>query len=137
MRLSLVVQRADRFDHERTWGAIGTVAILGALLLPVERMGLRCSLRALTGIPCPTCGAMRSIIELRALNLAGAVGMNPLFAAFVLFGVLYCAYAWVVVLFRMKRLRIVATRAWEPMAARLLAATLFLANWAYLVWVGR
>jgi len=37
-----------------------------------------CSLKAMTGIPCFSCGATRAFGRLFALDLAGALAMNPL-----------------------------------------------------------
>jgi hypothetical protein len=37
-----------------------------------------CLVKALTGIPCPSCGVTRSLVALAAGDVAGALGANPL-----------------------------------------------------------
>jgi hypothetical protein len=59
------------------------------LLSPLWRVMARflspCVFKALTGLPCPTCGATRSIVYLMDMSVASAFAMNPLVAAGAVF----------------------------------------------------
>jgi len=133
MRCKLVEQLPDRLDHERLWGAIGLAAGLGILILPLDRLAVRCVFKALTGLPCMTCGMTRSLIHLRRLDFVAALSANPLITVAVVCGALYCLYAWGAVLLRTRRIRIQLTHRWELWAVRVLAVAIVLANWAYLI----
>jgi len=60
--------------------AIGIVAVLHLDRLPFSL----CVFKAVTGVPCMTCGTTRALALLARLDLAGALSMNPLAAAGVL-----------------------------------------------------
>ena len=54
-------------------------AALAVALLHLDRLPFAlCVFRGLTGLPCPTCGSTRAVGRLAALDLAGALAMNPL-----------------------------------------------------------
>ena len=64
-------------------GAVfGTIGALGAAavgLLGLDRLPFSvCLFKALTGLPCPTCGSTRALGRLVHFDLAGALAMNPL-----------------------------------------------------------
>lgn len=87
-----------------------------------------CLFRAVSGIPCPTCGSTRCVATLARGDLAGAWLYNPfvctglfLLAAYLL---LRLGFGRTVSLGLTRRQR---TIAW------LVAAALFLANWAYVL----
>jgi len=137
MRVQLIQRKATELNHELIWGAIGLAIGLAALIVPFERLGFRCLLKATTGGPCPTCGMTRSLVRLRHFDIAGGFVANPLIAALALFAVLYCAYATLAVVFDTRRIRIALTRPWEPWLIRILVLAALLGNWIYLVLVGR
>jgi len=137
MRIYLKKLSPRELDHELIWGSVGLAMGIIGLFFPLERVHLRCPFKATTGFACPTCGMTRSFIHLRRLEFAAAFAANPLIAAFAVFAAVYCAYALAAVVFRTRRIRIAPTRPWEPMAIRILALAAVLANWIYLVAVGR
>jgi len=55
--------------------------IILAAILAFNFLGLeyRCAFKALTGIPCPTCGMTRSFLSLLKLDLKSAFYYHPLF----------------------------------------------------------
>ncbi len=121
-------------------GAAVTAALLVAIpligFLHLDHLGFTtCAFKAATGLPCGTCGTTRALGRLSRGDVAGAFAMNPLaMAAAAAFA------AWAIadlVLRRARRsLRIEASRAeWRLLAAA--AAAAFVANWAYLIAVGR
>ena len=116
--------------------AIGTAAALAVAVLHLDRLPiLVCLFRAATGVPCLTCGATRALAELVAGDVAAALAMNPLATLTALVLV-----PWGVGdLALMTRGRALAVEV-APAAARVLrvaAVVVVLANWAYLVAVGR
>lgn len=118
---------------------VGAIGLAGGLVVRfggLDRLGLTlCTLKALTGIPCPTCGGTRSVAHLVRLDLAGAWAMNPLVTAVILVLVPWAlADAWLWT--RGKALDLTVS---PPVAAvlRVLAVATVLGNWLYLVLAGR
>ena len=107
------------------------IGILGLDHLPLSL----CVFKAFTGRPCVTCGTTRALGRLYALDVAGALRMNPLAAigamALVLWGLLDLVF-----LARGRALNVELT----PGLARLsryLVVLAILLNWAYLIAEGR
>ncbi len=117
-------------------GAIGLVGALVVRFGGLDHLGLTlCTLKALTGIPCPTCGGTRSVAHLARFDLVGAWTMNPLVTAAVLVVVPWAlADAWLWT--RGKALDLTVS---PPAAAvlRVLAVAAVLGNWLYLLLAGR
>lgn len=118
------------------FGAIGAaaaalVSLFGASRLPFPA----CLFKALTGLPCPTCGSTRTLARLVDLDLVGAFAMNPLAAAAA-----FAIAAWAAAdLVLVRGGRALALEI-EPGPARRLGAVALLAavaNWAYLLVEGR
>ena len=67
-------------DHERLWGAVGLACLaLGGLW--ARQMGLvplGCVFKAVTGIPCLTCGASRAALALAHGHPLAAFRLHPL-----------------------------------------------------------
>ncbi len=124
-------------DHELIWGAVALVVLVGAALAPPDliltRAGYRCPFRALTGLPCPSCGATRALAAATRLRLGGAFALNPLAAAGCVAAALFVPYAAVAVGLRRKRLRPVEVGPRAAPLLRLGAVLLIAANWAYLL----
>ena len=101
------------------FGAV--VVVLGAVasLIHLDAWGVpMCVFKATTGYPCMTCGGTRALVRLAHLDLLGALAMNPLVALGLMALVLEVG----------------------PTLGRVLRVTvvpLLLANWAYLIAVGR
>ena len=88
-----------------------------------------CLFEAVTGLPCPTCGATRSALALSRLDLAEAVAINPLAALAALAFVLGGFVAGVAALAG----RSVPIRAPAGGVLRLLALLAVAANWGWLL----
>ena len=118
------------------FGAIVAAGVAAVGVLHLDRLPFPvCYLKALTGLPCPTCGTTRAMARLFALDLGGAFVMNPL-ATMVALGIV----AWAVV----DLLLLMRGRPWSfrvsPAAGTVLrvgAVLLVFANWVYLIAVGR
>lgn len=130
-RLRLVA-REGRPPLGLVFAAIGALGGASVSLLHLDRLPITlCQFKAMTGWPCPTCGGTRAVGRLFALDLAGAVAMNPLA---VLAGALLAAWALadLVLLPRRRALGIEV----DPRLASLLrfaALAAFLLNWLYLL----
>ena len=93
----------------------------------------RCPFLAVTGLPCVTCGATRSIIAFLHGDFLSALRWNPL--AFVAFCALiaFDLYAVIVLVGRTARLRIVDWTGTERNLARIALVSLLALNWIYLL----
>lgn len=116
--------------------AIGATAALAVAVLHLDRLPiLVCLFRATTGLPCLTCGATRALAELVTGDVRGALAMNPLATvgafALVPWGLGDLAL--------MTRGRAIALEVAPPgaRALRVIGFIAVVANWAYLVAVGR
>lgn len=116
------------------WG--GVAALIAALSPMAERLasGLpTCPIKAMTGLPCLTCGTTRAGLALSRMDLAGAFSINPL-----------AAVAWFALVgggLVVGLLALLDIPVREPdwrlsLPIRCLLAMVFLTNWAYLVGAG-
>lgn len=125
-------------DHETLWASVA--AALGVLSAAVWVLGAWpatvCAFRAMTGVPCPTCGATRLLAAVLAGDPWLALRMNPLLGCGAALVGGYLAYAAVVAVRRRPRLRVsLAPR--EAAWARAGALAAVLANWGFLILDGR
>jgi hypothetical protein len=118
------------------FGGIGALAGATVQLLGLDRLPFAlCYMKAITGIPCPSCGSTRALACLARLDPAGAFAMNPLAAGGAMLIALWAA-ADLLLLPRGRALRVELLPP-GPRALRLAAPLLLAANWAYLVAAGR
>lgn len=112
---------------------------LGALLVGlfgIDRLPVTlCTFKAITGIPCPTCGSTRVLGRLAALDLAGAVAMNPLAAA--VGGVLLLWGLGDLLLLRRGEALTVEAGPKLSKALWISGGVAALANWVWLIFAGR
>jgi hypothetical protein len=111
--------------------AMGTIAVLHLDRLPFSL----CVFKAVTGLPCMTCGTTRALARLARLDLAGALSMNPLVTLATL-TLLPWAAADLALLPRGRALSLELSPA-AARVARIAAVAAVLANWAWLVAAGR
>jgi len=126
-----VAARGPRtFGHAEVYAAVFALSFAVARFAPWLALGQGCPFRALTGVPCATCGMTRAFVRLAHGEVAAAFGVSPL-------GALLAAAAW---LFAVAAgIRLALGLSWPevtPAAARrlaLLGGVALLANWAFLV----
>ncbi len=87
-----------------------------------------CWFRAVTGIPCPTCGSTRALATLAQGRVFESFAHNPLF---VVLGIV--AAMWLLARVGFGRRVNVSFGVRGRRSAWLLAAALFFANWAYVI----
>jgi len=134
MRLLWRRQSANEPDHELIWLAVSATSIAGgAVWLAMALPWPRCAFLAVTGLPCVTCGATRSMIALLHGDFLGALRWNPLaFAAFCAL-IAFDLYAAIVLVGRTARLRIVDWTGTEKNVVRIAVIGLLALDWIYLL----
>lgn len=118
------------------WIPLSAVTLMGMMLLPA-RFAPTCSLRNLTGIACPTCGAYRSARLLMQGRWGEALVMQPFVVGATVLLAFFSLYSLVVVLGRLPRLRLDGLSRKQCIWIWLAVLIAFLVNWGYLVTMGR
>ncbi|SRR6266446_5596166 len=114
----------------------GLVIAAAVGVLHLDRMAVSfCLFKAVTGLPCMTCGTTRAFARLFALDLPGAMAMNPLSAAVAL-ALVPWGVGDLMLLGRGRALALEVSPGVAPFL-RVTAVSLLAANWAYLIVVGR
>jgi len=126
----------QEIDHELIWLIVSVGAFLGLAVWFAARLPLpQCAFRSLTGLPCVTCGATRSLIQFFHGHFLASFLFNPL-AFLALCSLLsFDLYALAVLTVRAPRLRFGNFSRAEKRLARAAAAVLLIGNWIYLLTV--
>jgi len=121
---------AREFGHLEVFAALFALSFLAARLLPLLALPYACPFRALTGIPCATCGMTHAFVHLAHGEARAALAASPL-------GAVLAGSAWIVAAADGLRLALglPAPRLGSGAARALVVAGLIalLANWAFLV----
>lgn len=121
-------------DHELLWllVSLGTCS-LAALWFAARLPTPHCFFRAVTGLPCPTCGATRAAYLFLHGHFAASFSFNPL--AFLTFIALlvFDLYAVTVLTTRAPRFRVQSFSPAEKLLCRVVAISLLAGNWLYLL----
>ena len=116
----------------------------GVLFIPLWAMGsllilrlssrfpLFCLFHRFTGFPCPACGSYRCAKQLMAGQFHEAWTTQPLTMILVGLAIIYAVYSWVVVLFKLPRVRILNITRAQRWGLAGLAIAVILINWAYI-----
>ena len=132
MRISLKYNNPGEIEFAIIYGLIAILALLSARVLPLQDILPPCPFRAVTGIPCPSCGTTRSLVHLAHGDFAGSLILNPLFSL-VMITALFLFFARSACLpFNRSRITLTHTRR-EGSLLRAGIAAFFLANWMYLI----
>lgn len=138
--MTLTWRRLDplEVDHEALWLLVGglSLCLLGVALATPGIQLPTCGFKAVTGLPCPTCGLTRTIIALSRGNVQRAAFMNPLATILCFAGLLYLLYAAIVLALRLPRFRPTVT-ATGARRVRIVAVTAIAVNWIWLIATGR
>jgi hypothetical protein len=131
-----LVARAGATPLGAIFLACGLVVAAVVGLLHLDRLpGTFCAFKAVSGLPCMSCGTTRAFARLFSLDLPGAVTMNPLSAAVAL-ALVPWGLADLALLRRGRALALEISPAVAPLV-RVTAVPLACANWAYLIVAGR
>ena len=113
------------------WGVVAVaVAVLRPFWLAVAPLMPACPFRAITGIPCPTCGSTHAAVALMHGRLGAALAANPLatFAGIAFFAGGLAAPVWAAL-----RWPVLDVPAPLPRWLRAAIVATIVANWAWLV----
>jgi len=134
MRLLWRRAPANEFDHELALLglSVGTV-VIGVIWLNLGLPWPRCLFRALTGLPCVSCGLTRCTISFLHGNFLTAWQWNPAGFVAVCALIVFDLYALVVIAGRTARLRIVDWKVREKKITRIVIICLLAVNWIYLL----
>jgi len=128
---------AQEIDYELVWLLVSLSALLGLALWFAARLPLpHCVFHTLTGLPCVTCGATRSVFQFLHGHFSASLFFNPL--AFLAFcSVLaYDLYAVIMLATRAPRLRFGNFSRSERLFVRGAMIILLALNWLYLLTIG-
>ena len=113
------------------------IAIFGAATstLLAQALGRACSLKAIFGLPCPTCGSTRAVQQLLQGNISGAFMMQPLVVTSAALACLFSIYSFGVIVLKWPRLFILRHL---QLSNRIYfwAAVVIAFNWIYLIMSG-
>ncbi len=121
---------ARRPGIPEAFAAVAVLSFLVARFVPVLDVHYQCTFRAITGLPCASCGMTHAFVALAHGDVAGAWGASPA-------GALLAAGAWLYALADAARLAIglpwprIPQPAWRAMA--IAAACAVAVNWAWLL----
>jgi len=132
MRLFLKKRSPTQIEFGILYGGIAFLMLLAAWFEPWFAFLPSCAFKGLTGLPCPTCGATRSIMHLAHGGVSAAIAMNPLIAFSFMAAILYLLYSLVSIAADAPRLHVALTNS-EKNAVRIGALGLVLINWTYLI----
>jgi len=137
MKLVLMAKRKEDIDYERLWLILAGLALIAFPVLS-KNQGLRmlCPFRAMTGIPCPTCGMTRLLFALIHLNLREAFLYNPFMTVCYFFIAAFLLYALTAVLLGTRRIRTDPHDRTLGVPARISFFLLLFSNWVYLMFRG-
>jgi hypothetical protein len=125
---------ANELDAELLWlGILGVGGLFAVVWLMLGLPTPHCLFRAITGVPCLTCGGTRCARFLLAGHPDAALGWNPLVFAGIVLAAVFLAYAAAVVAFSLPRLRVRFDTPREADIARVAVAAVAVANWIYLI----
>ncbi len=125
-----VAGQGRRFGHGEVFALLSALSVLSARFLPLLDLPYACPFKALTGLPCATCGMTHAFVHLAHGEVQAAFSASPL-------GATAAAAAWLLALVDVARLALglplprVAPRAASALARAGVVAVL--ANWAFLV----
>jgi hypothetical protein len=133
MHVSLKKRTPGQIEFGIIYGGIALVALFVVRFFPVmTALAPSCVFKGLTGIPCPTCGGTRAAVHLASGDVIASLGMNPLAATVLIFGILCFFYSALTFLFNIQRINLVITDH-EKNAARLILIATAAINWTYLI----
>jgi len=132
MQLLLKKRSRDQIEFGIIYGAIALVILGAGWLRSVLSVAPDCVFKGLTGIPCPTCGATRSVVYLSHGDILSAFTMNPLITLCLMSAVLFFIYGLVSAAFHLPRISFLFTDR-ERTVMRTGVVTLLLVQWAYLI----
>jgi len=117
------------------WGLLALAAVaLRPVWLALAPVAPRCPFKALTGLPCPSCGTTRAAVALLHGDVLGAMLSNPVTA---LAGIAFVVGGAAAPLWALAGGRVPVVPTPLPVTARAALAAILVGTWIYLIAVGR
>ncbi len=126
---------SSELDSELIGSGVFFLGVGVAVAVPTALLSkLFCPFKALTGLPCATCGSGRTMMALLHFEPLSALQLNPGATIAWIAWTVFAVYGAVVVVLRLPRLRIHGLRLTRGLViAGMLVAVV---NWAYLIATG-
>jgi hypothetical protein len=132
VRFVLKKRQSGQIEYGVIYGGIALLALFAGRFLPLLDLAPSCVFKAVTGVPCPTCGSTRSIVFLSHGDMLSAFYMNPLVALCAIIALVYFFYRIITLAFELPAMEVALTER-EQDRLRVLAALFVGLNWLYLV----
>ncbi|HUI66798.1 MAG TPA: DUF2752 domain-containing protein [Nitrospirota bacterium] len=132
MRIFLQKRTQGRTEFGIIYGGIALLAICVGRFVPVLALAPSCVFRDITGVPCPTCGATRSVVHLARGEFLASFGMNPLVSLCFVIAALAFFYSLITLIVGIRRIGFILSEQ-EKNIVRSGTVALILANWCYLI----
>jgi hypothetical protein len=132
MRMILQKRTHGQIEFGIIYGGIALLAVCVGRFVPVLTFAPSCVFKDLTGVPCPTCGATRSVVHLAQGELSASFGLNPLVPLCFVIAVIAFFYSLITLIFGIPRVGVILSDQ-EKNMARSGTVALVLANWCYLI----
>jgi uncharacterized protein DUF2752 len=132
MQVILRRRERDGIEFGLIYGGIAVAALVIPWFLPVLSLPPSCTFRSLFNIPCPTCGATRSLVHLSHGEFTSALAMNPIIAIVLTSAIFFFCYSLITLMFDFRRIRFIMTER-EKNAGRVTAVLLLLLQWGWLI----
>jgi hypothetical protein len=132
MRFYLKKRTPNRIEFGIIYGGIALLMLCVGRLLPVLSIAPDCVFKELTGMPCPTCGATRSVVHLAHGEIISAIAMNPLITLCLITATVYFVASIVLVAFDLPRVTFILDDK-ETNVTKVIAVMILLIQWAYLI----
>lgn len=132
MQMVRVKRKPGQCEFGIVYGVIALLVLVAARFLPVLALAPSCAFKALTGLPCPTCGSTRSIVHLAHADLFFALSMNPLICIVFLAALPVFFYCIITLVFDRPRVSLVLSPE-EKDFFRVCVLVAVLVNWLYLL----
>ena len=132
MRIAFKMRSKGRIEFGLIYGSMALFILGAAKVIPILSIAPPCVFKGITGVPCPTCGATRSVLLLSQGDIAAAFAMNPLTALGLIAAIPYFMYSVVRLVFNLPRMSFILTDREKTMVHGT-AVLLLLVHWAYLI----
>ena len=132
MRLTLKERTRGQIEFGIIYGGIALLAVFAGRFVPVLSFAPSCVFKGLTGVPCPTCGATRSVVHLAQGELSASLSLNPLVPLLLIIAAIVFFYSLITLILGIPRVAIILSDR-EKNIARTVVVALVLANWCYLI----
>lgn len=122
-------------EYGLVYGILGILVLIAARLLPLSSIPFACPFKAITGIPCPTCGSTRAFMYFAHLDIVGAFSINPLISTLIILGIVLLFYSLSAFFLSPLSLSIKLNRR-ENRFIRSGVIGVIILNWFYLIFAG-